>query len=49
MKCGDRSYDSIHCKQNPDGSSSCSCGSNFFMLNERVITACNSGIWNCAR
>jgi hypothetical protein len=49
MKCGDRSYDDIHCKQNADGTSSCACGSTFVILNESVETACASGISNCAR
>jgi hypothetical protein len=48
MNCVERSYYDIHCKQNPDGSSSCSCGSTFIILNEGVATACDSGIWSCA-
>lgn len=49
MKCGARSYEDIHCKQNPDGSSSCECGRTFVIVNARVDTACREGIANCAR
>jgi len=49
MKCAGRLYDDILCEQNGDGSSSCSCGGTFVVVNESVVTACATGISNCAR
>lgn len=49
MKCGDRTYDEIRCKQGSDGSSLCACGSFAIGLSESVNTACQTVIWNCLR
>jgi len=47
IKCGDRSYHDIFCKQNADGTSTCVCGSSSFILDESVQTACQSGVGKC--
>jgi hypothetical protein len=49
MICSDGSHFEIHCKQNADGTSSCSCGGTgaFFILSNSVDNACRDGILNC--
>lgn len=46
LECNGRSYH-ISCDQNPDGQTSCVCGSTAFILDQSVSSACTNGIRNC--